>query len=50
MPISSVNPAWVAMILLRTMTSGMTFRNFIPSRSRMPIRAPVVTDWIQSLA
>ena len=32
------------MILLRTMTDGFTLRNVIPSRSKMPIPAPVVTD------
>ena len=35
------------MILLRTITAGLTLRNVMPSRSKMPIPAPVVTDWIQ---
>ena len=36
------------MILLRTMTVGLTLRNVIPSRSKMPMPAPVMTDWIHS--
>ena len=35
------------MILLRTITPALTLRNVMPIRSRMPMPAPVVFDWIQ---
>ena len=40
-------PACTAMILLRTITPGLTLRKVMPTRSRMPIPARVVFDWIQ---
>lgn len=36
------------MILLRTITAGLTLRKVMPRRSKIPIPAPVVCDWIQS--
>ena len=40
-------PACTAMILLRTITAGLTLRKVMPRRSKMPMPAPVVFDWIQ---
>ena len=45
--VASPRPACTAMILLRTITVRSTLRKVMPSRSKMPIPAPVVFDWIQ---
>jgi hypothetical protein len=47
-PDSSVIPAWTAMILLRTITAGLTFRKVIPKRSQIEIPALVKNDWIHN--
>ena len=48
-PSFSVRPAWMAMIFERTMMFGLTLRNDMPTRSRMPTLASVILAWIQRL-
>jgi len=47
-PSASPRPACTAMIFARTITCGDTLRKVMPSRSKMPIPARVIFDWIQS--
>ncbi len=41
-PSFSDRPAWKAMIFERTMMFGLTLRNDMPTRSRMPTLASVI--------
>ena len=48
MPVDSPKPDCTAMILLRTITRGSILRNFIASRSKIPMPAPLAIDWTHS--